>query len=72
MIIKCIILNVNLINTNSVKPTPTNVAVMPPKISVTKRLLLGIGIESIISLIKNITIIIFNPIGIFNNLIIKK
>ena len=39
------------------KPTPIKVAVIPPNISVTKKLLFGNGIESITSLIKKITII---------------
>ena len=66
------ILKTNLIRTNSVKATPTKVAVKPPISSVRRKLLFGSGIESIISLMRNITIIILKLIGIFNNLITKK
>tara|TARA_B100000768_G_C10925943_1_gene227613 strand:- start:21 stop:260 length:240 start_codon:yes stop_codon:yes gene_type:complete len=72
IIIRFIILKANLIKTNSVKATPTNVAVKPPIISVKRKLLFGMGIESIISLIKNTITIILNPIGMLKNFIIKK
>ena len=72
IITKFINLNKNLINTNSVKATPTKVAVNPPIISVKRKLLFGIGIESITSFIKNMTIIVLSPMGIFNKFTIKK